>query len=358
MSVHRVVHISLGMNLGGMEKLLVEFARLTDRQRYALTFVSLQHRGELADEIESHQCPVISLDKPEGLRPAIVVRLARKLRKIKPDVVHTHNTAGYVYGVAAAAIAGVPRIIHTRHGQRFQSSRRQTILFRGLSGLVDHVVSVSSDGRQLSIDEGIAATKATTILNGVDLQKFDLCVDRPIGRVAVVARLVPEKDIASLIKAIDIMIRQGAEVSLDVMFGDGNERQKLEMLSQSLGRGDRIRFHGSRDDIFTVLSNTSIFVLPSITEGISMTLLEAMATGLPVVACHVGGNPEVVKNGETGFLVAPNQPQALADALLKLHHNPSLAKQFGSNGRARVEAKFCARKMVTAYESLYRGEAA
>ena len=357
MSPLRIVHVSLGTNLGGMEKLLVEFARLTDRHRYALTFVSLQHRGELADEIESHQCPVLSLDKPEGLRPAVVARLARKLRKIKPDVVHTHNTAGYVYGVASAAIAGVPRIIHTRHGQRFQSSRRQTILFRGLSGLVDHVVSVSSDGRQLSIDEGIAATKATTIWNGVDLQKFDLCVDRPIGRVAVVARLVPEKDIASLIMAIDIMVRQNADVGLDVI-GDGSERQTLEMLSQSLGIGDRIRFHGSRDDIPTALANTSVFVLPSITEGISLTLLEAMATGLPVVACRVGGNPEVVDDGKTGFLVAPGQPEDLADALLKLHHNPGLAKQFGSNGRAKVEAKFCARKMVAAYESLYRGEAA
>ena len=133
MIAKRVVHISLGTQVGGMEKLLVEFARFTDRSRYALSFVSLQQRGDLASQIESHRWPVIAMDKEEGLKPKLVLQLARKLRRIKPDVIHTHNTAAYVYGVLAATIARVPRIIHTRHAQRFDSSRRQTTLFRGLS---------------------------------------------------------------------------------------------------------------------------------------------------------------------------------------------------------------------------------
>ena len=352
MRIRRVVHISLGTHVGGMEKLLVEFAKFTDRSRYELTFVSLQRRGDLATQIESHRCPVIAMNKTEGLKPALVARLASTLRKIRPDVVHTHNTAGYVYGVAAAAIAGVPRIIHTRHGQRFESSRRQTLLFRSLSRWVDHVVSVSADGCQLTIHEGIPTSKASTICNGVDLARFKFVPNRPRGRAVVVARLSPEKDIATLIRAMEIIRRSSADLCLDIV-GDGSERESLESLSLALGLSDLVRFHGMRDDVPSVLATASLFVLPSVTEGISLTLLEAMAAGLPVVACDVGGNPEVVADEETGILVPPRDPQAMAEAMLRFHQDSALAQRFGRSGRQRVEQKFCIRGMVRAYESLY-----
>ncbi|QEG02192.1 Alpha-D-kanosaminyltransferase [Stieleria maiorica] len=357
MNARHVVHISLGTQVGGMEKLLVEFARFTDRSRYRLSFVSLQRRGELAAEIESHRWPVIAMNKAEGLKPALVGRLAKTLRRMVPDVVHTHNTAAYVYGVAAARLAGVPRVIHTRHGQRFESSRRQTTLFRGLSRWVDRVVSVSSDGARLSVDEGIAADKTVTIFNGVDLDRFAMVHQRPRGRAVVVARLSPEKDVASLIHAIRVAKQNGRRLELDII-GDGSERPHLESLTQSFHLCDQIRFHGIRDDIPVVLAQASMFVLPSVTEGISLTLLEAMATGLPVVACDVGGNPEVVADGRTGILVPPRDPAALAGAIRRLDEDRDLARRFGSEGRARVESKFCVRKMVHAYQQLYSAEAA
>ncbi|WP_442511950.1 glycosyltransferase [Novipirellula sp. SH528] len=357
MNVKRIIHISLGTHVGGMEKLLVEFARFTDRTRFELTFVSLQQRGELAAEIESHQWPVIAMDKTDGLKPKLVAQLAGVIRRIKPDVVHTHNTTAYLYGVSAAVIARVPRIIHTRHGQRFDSSRRQTRIFRGLSPWVDRVVSVSSDGSRLTIDEGIAAGKALTICNGVDLDRFSLIHERPRGRVIVVARLSPEKDVASLIKALQLAESNGCSLTLDVV-GNGSERTRLEELTRSLQLGDRVRFYGNRADIPDLLATASMFILPSITEGISLTLLEAMATGLPVVACHVGGNPEVVVDGQTGILVPPRDPAAIANAMQRLDADAVLSRQFGHEGRARVEAKFCVRKMVHAYETLYTGEAA
>ena len=379
MSTQRVVHVSLGTHVGGMEKLLVEFARFTDRSQFDLTFVSLQQRGDLASQIESYDCPVIAMNKTEGLKPALVARLAKTLRRIQPDVVHTHNTAAYVYGVAAAAIARVPRIIHTRHGQRFDSSRRQTMLFRGLSRWVERVVSVSSDGRQLTIDEGISPTKASTICNGVDLTRFPFVQNRPRGRAVVVARLSPEKDIVSLIRAMGILQETYGRLSeqpralvadrndnavsfaspwcLDIV-GDGSERSSLESISRSLGLENVVEFHGMRDDVPTVLATASLFVLPSVTEGISLTLLEAMATGLPVVACDVGGNPEVVAHEETGILVPPQDPPALAEAMRTLQEDVTVAQQYGDAGRARVETKFCVRKMVRAYETLYSNKAA
>lgn len=357
MSAKRVVHISLGTHVGGMEKLLVEFARFTDPDRYALTFISLQSRGDLAPQIESQRWPVIAMDKTDGLKPSLVLKLAKTLRRIDPDVVHTHNTAAFVYGVAAAKIAGVSRIIHTRHGQRFNSSRRQTMLFRGLSRFVDHVVSVSADGSERTIAEGISQAKISTIRNGVDLERFPFSGDRPPGRLAVVARLSPEKDIASLIRALDVLHRKDMPLRLDVV-GDGSERPELESLTASLGLQSHVRFHGSRHDIPNVLSDVSIFVLPSITEGVSLTLLEAMASGLPVVACDVGGNPEVVVDEKTGILVPPSNPQAMANAIANLHEGRDRAIAFGIAGRKRVEQEFCIRRMVSAYQNLYHGEAA
>jgi sugar transferase (PEP-CTERM/EpsH1 system associated) len=344
-----------------MEQLLVQFARFTDRSRYDPTFVSLQSRGALAADIESHQSVVIAMNKSPGLKPSLVVQLAKTLRRIRPSVVHTHNTAGYIYGVAAAALARVPRVIHTRHGQRFDSSNRQTRVFRGLSRWVDYVVGVSSDSRQLTINEGIAESKAKLICNGIDLSRFKPVENRPQGRSVVVARLSPEKDVASLLHALRIARQQASgdaiPISLDVV-GDGTERGRLESLATSLALGDAVRFHGMRRDIPELLSQASMFVLPSVTEGISLTLLEAMATGMPVVACRVGGNPEVVVEEQTGILVPPRDPRSLASAMLRIHQDSSLARRFGNAGRRRVEQNFCVRKMVRAYEALYEGKAA
>ena len=301
----RVVHVSLGTNVGGMEKLLVEFARFTDRERFDLAFVSLQERGKLAEEIENLQWPVYALDKTSGLKPAMVWRLARRLWQLRPSVVHTHNTAAFFYGVAAASLARVPRIIHTRHGQRFEASSRETLIFRALSKLADRVVSVSEDGRQLTVAEGIDAARTCLIRNGVDLARFPYAGPNAAGPAVLVARLSPEKDVATLIHAVKVILHhltaKDPAFALEIA-GDGAMRLQLETLSQSLGLGDTVRFLGERNDIPALLANASMFILPSLTEGISLTLLEAMARGLPVVATSVGGNPEVVIDGKTGFL--------------------------------------------------------
>ena len=353
MNRRRVVHVSLGTEVGGMEKLLVELARLTDREQFDLTFVSLQAAGALAGEIEMLGWPVVTMDKSLGLKPSLVIRLAKVLRGIRPDVVHTHNTAAYLYGVAAAVIARVPRIIHTRHGRRLQASARGKYAFRAMSRWVDRVVSVSDDTHRLTIDDGLAEPKATVIHNGVDLERFPRRVAHPDGRALVVARLSREKDIASLVRGASLMReRQQVTIPIDVV-GDGPERSSLEKLARSLGLEDSIRFHGQRHDIAAVLAESSMFVLPSLTEGISLTLLEAMATGLPVVACRVGGNPEVVVDGQTGILVPPDDPLAIAEAMIRIHFDADLAKRMGCAARERVEQLFCVRRMVGQYEQLY-----
>jgi sugar transferase (PEP-CTERM/EpsH1 system associated) len=342
-----------------MEKLLVEFARHCDRSAFELIFISLQSRGDLAREIESCGWQIIALEKREGLQPSVVLRLANQLRTIRPHVVHTHNTAAYFYGVAAAKFVHVPRVIHTRHGQRINASSRQTLVFSQMSRWVEHIVSVSSDGSQMTKQEGICDQKLKTIHNGVDLHRYVPRAQRAPGRALVVARLSPEKDIATLLQAMkhvtEIHDSTSNRLMLDVV-GDGSERESLQQLSQKLGICDRVFFHGMQDDIASRMHDASLFVLPSTSEGISLTILEAMASGLPVVACRVGGNPEVVVDGETGILVPARDPKSLAEALIRLHGDVHLSQMMGTAGRRRVERDFCVRRMVRAYESLYRGE--
>ncbi len=353
----RVVHLSLGTNLGGMEKLLVEFARLTDRERFELAFISLEAKGRLAGEIEQLKWPVHALDKSPGLKPRVITQLVRLLRRLRPNVLHTHNTAALIYGGLAGSLARVPRIIHTRHGQRFQASARQTWLFRFLSKLTYRVISVSEDGRQLSVKEGVPADRGCVIYNGVDLSRFPYVGPSDYGPAVLVARLSPEKDVATLIQAakqVTTTLESPHKFRLAIV-GDGDERLPLESLSRALGLGTTIEFLGERKDIAQQLANASMFVLPSVTEGVSLTLLEAMARGLPVIATRVGGNPEVVVDGQTGFIVPAQDPSEMAVAIVRLYQDPALGKDMGWLGRRRVEQHFSIQKMVQEYEQQYVG---
>jgi glycosyltransferase involved in cell wall biosynthesis len=317
----RVVHVSLGLNMGGMEKLLVEFARHADRQRFQLRFITLGPRGSLADDVEKCGWPVTALDEPPGLRPGLVLRLARLFRRWRIDIVHTHNTKPLLYGGPAARLAGVSRVIHTRHGQRFRAALRATAAFRLASRMVDHLVCVSHDSAVRSREEGIAAERIATIRNGIDVAQFAYAGPRASGPVEIV--------------------------------GDGPCRDELQRLAAELGLHEQVSFLGEVRDIPNLLARASLFVLPSLTEGISLTLLEAMARGLPVIATRVGGNSEVVVAGENGILVRPEAPADLARAIIGLLVNPSEGHRLGLAGRRRVEEHFDVRRMVAGYEALY-----
>lgn len=351
----RVVHVALGTNVGGMEKLLVEFAKHHNGDRFETTFISLQTRGQLAVELERHGSKVIDFHKQDGWQPSLVFRLAKRLRGLRADVVHTHNTAAMVYGVTAAKLAGVKTIIHTRHGQRLNATARQTTIFRWLSKACHRVVSVCEDGTRLTMEDGVPADRAVTICNGIDLTRFENTGPSRTGPITVVARLSAEKDVATLIHAVKIAMGASKRFRLRII-GDGVERENLESLSRSLELENVVEFMGQQSEVAELLGEASMFVLPSLTEGISLTLLEAMARGLPVVATRVGGTPEVVVDGETGWLVCPGDAVALADAMIDLHTHPEAASEMGRRGRERVEQRFTIGRMVRGYERLYDWE--
>jgi glycosyltransferase involved in cell wall biosynthesis len=339
--------------MGGLEKLLVEFARHADRDRHELEFISLGHRGVIAEEIEAAGWPVTALGVPSGVRPALFLRLARLLRQRRIDVVHTHDDRPHLYGTIAGRLAGVGRIIHTRHGRSPHLSRRQRTLVRLAAGWIDRFVCVSADAAAIAIAQGVPPRKVCTIHNGIDLERFPFLGPRPQGPAVIVARLSPEKDHATLLRAAALVVRSQPSFRLEIA-GDGPCREDLHRLAGELGLGEQVRFLGQVRDIPGLLARAGLFVLSSLSEGVSLTLLEAMASGLPIVATRVGGNPEVVAEGSTGLLAPAGDPAALAAAIAALWQDPHRCRLFGAAGRRRVEEQFDIRRMVAAYEAMYR----
>lgn len=350
----RVCHVSVGLTTGGLERLLVDFARFHDRESYELVFVALQGLGKPAEEIRAAGCEVHALPNPSRGRWQRLRDLARLFRDLTPDVVHTHNQLPHVYGTAAARWAGVPAVIHTRHGQRFGHRWKSRLLFNVMSRGVDRIVSVSDDAARLCRSEDrVPQTKLKRIWNGIDLDRF--CFrgpsERPVG--ICVARLSAEKDFPTLLKAVAIAARDVPEFRLQLV-GNGAQRPLLERLIATLGLHEQVELLGERGDIPDLLANAGFFISSSLTEGLSLTLLEAMAVGLPILATSVGGNPEIVVEGVTGRLVPAADPSALAAGIVQMCRDSSAWPDMGRCARGRVEEHFDIRHMLRHYEDLYQ----
>jgi sugar transferase (PEP-CTERM/EpsH1 system associated) len=351
---HRhIVHVSLALRTGGLERLLVDFARFHDRARYRLSFVALHDGGQPAADIEAAGCDVHILNGRGRGRFANLNALRMLFRQLSPDVVHTHNLLPHVQGTAAAKLAGVPVVVHTRHGQRFGHGWWSSLQYRLAARWVDRAVSVSDDAARLSITaDRLDAAKVARIWNGIDLQRFQFRGPADAPTAISVARLSSEKDFPTLLRAAALAVREVPEFRL-LLVGDGAERNRLEQLVRELNLAYHVQLLGERRDIPELLAQSAFFVSSSLTEGVSLTLLEAMAVGLPVLATNVGGNPEVVADGETGRLVAAADPAALAAGIVRMCRERGEGLAMGSRGRRRVEEHFDVRTMMQQYEHLY-----
>jgi glycosyltransferase involved in cell wall biosynthesis len=345
----RVAHVALQLDTGGLERMLELFAAHTDRSRFDVRFISLTTRGRMASAIESHGDPVLALDARSGVRPGLIIRLARVLSSV--DIVHTHNTKPLLYAGPAARLAGC-RLIHTRHGQRHGATERQHRLFRLAARCADHIVCVSEESARRCIDEGVSRHRIKTIVNGVDIGAFAGLTLDARGPAVFVGRLSAEKNVETLLRAVAIVVRQRPGFRLRIA-GDGKCREALEQLSVSLEVSRHVAFVGEVGHAAEALVGASMFVLPSLSEGLPVTVLEAMAAGLPVVAARVGGVPEVVVDGRTGLLVEAGDAAGLAHSIVQLLEDPDRARGMGSAGRSRAQTEFDVRTMVALYESLY-----
>ncbi|MBE9547274.1 MAG: glycosyltransferase [Proteobacteria bacterium] len=304
---------------------------------------------------------IIELKKSPGNSACFLWQLSKKLKQLNPDIVHTRNWAG-TDGIIAARLAGIRSVVHSEHGFGSENptgiNSRRIWLHKWLSRWVKEYICVSTPLKRWLIERVEVRRPVTQVYNGVDTEVYrpgpgmrmrrKLGISQKAFVIGIVASLSAIKDHPTLIRAFNVLRQQEPE-SILLIVGDGPERSKLESLA-----GHGVFFLGNRDDIPEVMQALDVFVLSSVNEGISNTILEAMATGLPVVASNVGGNPELVVDGVTGSLFPSGDVEALSSALLDCFKSPGLRLQHGSQGRERAVAHFSIKAMVESYETVWK----
>lgn len=352
-----VVHLLYRLDFGGLETLLVDCINRMPGYRHAV--VCLAGYTAFADKITRPGVQVYSLDKAPGLGLAAHLRLFKLLRRLRPTILHTYNLSGIEYNFTAT-LAGVPVRVHAEHGRDAGDpkglNRKHNLLRKLLAPFIDRFVPVSGDLHNwLRETVGIADAKNQWISNGVDTERFHPGQPDPDTFViGTVGRAQNVKNQALLIDAFSALRAQLPQRKMRlVIVGDGPLRAALERKVQEAGLGESVWLPGARSDIAELMRTFSVFALSSLAEGTPVTLLEAMACGLPVVSTAVGGIPDLVQENVTGLLVPNRDSAALATALAVYANDPALARHHGAAGRARIEQHYSVTAMVQAYTCLY-----
>ncbi|MDJ0710580.1 MAG: TIGR03088 family PEP-CTERM/XrtA system glycosyltransferase [Woeseiaceae bacterium] len=358
-----VAHIIYRLGVGGLENGLVNLINSMPVTAYRHVIICLAGYTEFAERIARDDVEIFDLQKKPGKDLACYVRLFRLLRRLRPQIVHTRNIASLDCQFVALA-AGVRYRIHGEHGwdvNDLHGLRRSHRILRRLSTFVVHrYVTVSQHMAQwLSTSIGVSPARIAQIYNGIDADRFQPRHDRTAGDtpfvVGTVSRLDPIKDHETLLRAFAMATGDAAnarDLQL-VIVGDGQCRERIEAQVSRGKMAERVTLTGASDDVAGALQGFGVFVLPSLNEGISNTILEAMATGLPVIASDVGGNPELVQAGETGLLFPAGDADRLAELIVKFAGDAEMCERYGKAARARAVNEFSMPKMTGHYMSLY-----
>ena len=350
----RIVQYITPSQIGGAE---VHVTALSDRlraRRHEVTVVCPRGR------------PLVGVLAARGLRvkdprtlgkldPAMLLRLVAWLRRERVQIIHTHLSTASLLGSLAARIAGIPAVA-TVHG----------LNTRTCFNWAHAIIAVSNAVKQHLVAQGMAPDRITVVHNGVDLRVASRPDEGPSVRekwglpagaraLITVGRLTPTKGHRDLLEAVSQLVRDPRWRDLRLLVvGTGELLPHLKREAQRRRLAERVIFVGFQRDVLPFLQAAQVFVLPSIQEGLSLSALEAMALGKPVVACRVGGTPEVVVDGRTGLLVSPGRPEELAAALEALLADPDRARAMGEAGRQRVRQAFDFEQMVSKIEAVYR----
>jgi len=364
----KVLQVVLSLNPGGTERLVVELVRRL-RPELPMAVCCLDEEGSWGEGLRREDVGVTALRRRAGFQPALGRAIARIAAQHRARVVHCHHYSPFVYASIARLWSPALRIVFTEHGRLSDappSAKRRTAN-RVLAHAPREVVTVSAELKQHLVAEGFPTGKVSVIYNGIDVgavpggdarhqmrQRLNIPDDAVV--IGTVARLDPVKDLHTLIRAVGQSGRQQTPLVL-LVIGDGSERASLEASAHETGAGSLVRFVGHREDARDLLAACDVYANSSISEGISLTILEAMAAGLPVVATSVGGTPEIV-DATCGRLVPARDAQALAEVLTALAADAPLRQVLGRQARARVEERFTLDRMVREYRDAYYAAAA
>ncbi len=364
----KVLHILHSLQVGGLENGVVNLINNLDAQMFTHSICCTDSIGPMAERIKQ-PVSIFALEKGERRDYLISLKIARLINRVKPDIIHTRNWSA-IDGIIGARLAGKRIVIHGEHGREAGDpdgrNIKRKIIRKALSPWVSQFITVSNELRDWLIhDVGITPAKVTQIINGVDADyikpagnkeqlKSELGLSPDTFVIGSVGRLDPVKDHETLLRAFKIACQRnnGKKLAL-IVVGTGPLREDLKLIAGKLGVSNGVKFTGERNDMIQLYNCMDVYVLPSIAEGISNTILEAMASGLPVIASNVGGNLELVDQGRTGFFFSSGNFKELADFICRYADNDSLAREHGFNGRQRAVDKFSIQQMTDKYRALY-----
>ena len=361
----RVLKFVADFRIGGTERQFVTLTKRLDPALFDLSLACLKRRGEFLDQIESTGLPLTDypITSFHGVDTARMQwKLLGDLRRNRVEIVHAYGFYPNIFATAAAKMAGAIAVASIRD-QGDMWSPMQNRAQRWILRLADAVVVNAASVRDILVRDGYDERRIVVIRNGVDLSRFETrstegTLRRELGLpertpiVAALCRLHEVKGVEHFLEAAVALSRRFPEARF-IVAGDGYHRPALEQYAAQLGLAGRVIFTGFRHDVPQFLSQVQVSVLPSLSEALSNTLLESMAAGVPVVATRVGGNPEVVEHGVTGFLVPSREPEALSATIGRLLEQPSLAQAMGRAGRQRVHEHFSLDRLTEETEGLY-----
>lgn len=379
-----VLHIIDTMDCGGAQELLVLLARVTPRDRYPTSVAVIQPAAELAGRLRAEGVKVhlLNHERPSITNPIkffryvsnVVSDIRRICRLESISILHCHLSDAEFTGILAGRISGVPSILDTVHTplmipERFALDPR-TYMRRYLGpmmlNLADWVIAVSAETGKALEGLGIDPRRIRVVENGIDVLAYGMAPNEALKAelgvapgdvvLSTMARLTKQKGHEFLIAAMPAILERCPAVRL-LLLGEGELREPLANQARALGVEGRISFLGVRSDIPDVLAQTDVFVLPSLWEGTSLALLEAMASGKPIVATDIDGNRPLLQSGRDCLLAPPGEPSPLAEAVLRLIEDRELAQRLGETARKECLERFDIRAMFRTYETLWNSSA-
>ncbi|QHJ11280.1 N-acetyl-alpha-D-glucosaminyl L-malate synthase [Paraglaciecola mesophila] len=360
-----ILHLTFDMRIGGTEQVIKNLILGADASRFTMSVLCIESPlGPFADDLINSGIHIEALNRKPGFDVSLITQIRQHIKTHKIDIIHCHQYTPYVYGVLSALMTSA-KVIFTEHGRFYPDSTtwKRKLINPLLHRFTHATTAISAATRDALVEfEYIPFNDIDVIYNGIiglepDNKRLEELKQRyPIAEKSTlfgtIARLDPIKNHCMMLRAFKRVIDAGVDAKLMIV-GDGDERSNVDALIDELSLSEHVIMTGYEPKPHAHLALMDIYLLPSLSEGTSMTLLEAMSLRKPCIVTHAGGNPEIVLDKETGLVTPNDDEQAYADAMIMLAQNRQLQEHFGQASRARFEDTFDINNMTQAYEVLY-----